>query len=365
MAIEVEREVLGWTRQMFGFPQTAGGLFVTGASAANHIGVLVARTRALTPSVRREGVGNSHLIAYASKATHGCVARAMDMAGLGSQRLQLVPTDSAHRIDLEALRFMIERDRAASEQPFLLIGNAGTVDIGATDNLDALADIAAAEGLHFHVDGAFGALGVLSPLVRANLHGLERADSLAFDWHKWGQIPYDAGYILVRDASLMRDTFASDAAYLQREDRGLAAGDWWPCDYGPDLSRGFKALKVWFALKTYGADALGAVVSNSCMLASQLKARIAQSSELALVAPVAMNIVAFTWRGDDTGRRNTAIVTALHEEGRVAPSLTTINGRKVIRAAFVNHRTEGRDIDALLEGVLRIGRAQECLKVAA
>ena len=365
MAVHIEREVLGWTREMFGFPEGSSGLFVTGASAANHIGVLCARTRALTAKVKTQGVGGSRLVAYASTATHGCVARAMQMAGIGSAGLRLVPTDAGHRIDLGALRFLIARDRATGEQPFLLIGNAGTVDIGATDDLEALADIAAFEGMHFHVDGAFGALGVLTPELRERLTGLCRADSLAFDWHKWGQAPYEAGYVLVRDGDLMRETFANDAAYLQREPRGLAGGDWWPCDYGPDLSRGFKALKVWFMLKTYGADAIGRVVSNSCALARALADRIEQSPELELCAPVAMNIVAFSYRSAEACSRNAEIVMALHEEGRVAPSLTTLAGRKVIRAAFVNHRTDRRDVEALLEGVKRLGRRMDGARAAA
>ncbi len=357
MAVQVEREVLEWTRRMFGFPVGAGGLFVTGASAANHIGVLVACNRRLGPEVRTKGVGGARLAAYASSAAHGCLARAMEMAGLGSDALRRVPTGADHRIDLGALRFLIARDRAAGIQPFLIIGTAGSVDIGAVDDLQALADISALEGTHFHVDGAFGALGVLSPEVAPRLAGMERADSLAFDWHKWGQVPYDAGYILVREARHLQDTFGSEAAYLQRAPRGLAAGEWWPCDHGPDLSRSFKALKVWFTLKTYGADALGGIVTRSCELARSLAQKIAVSPELELLATCPLNIVAFGWRHGDTDAINAEIVMALHEEGRVAPSLTTIAGRKAIRAAFINHRSEDCDVDALLEGVLRLGRS--------
>src|ERR1019366_1042489 len=249
MPIEVEREVIGWMRQLFGFPEGASGLLVTGASMANFVGVLVARQRALGEAGRRQGANGARLTAYASTAAHGCVTRAMEMAGLGSDALRQIAVSADQRIDIEALRQAVQGDRRAGAHPFLLIGNAGTVDTGAIGALDARAAIAKSEGLHFHIAGAFGALGVLAPELKPLLRGLDRADSLAFDFHKWGHVPYDAGCILVRDETLHRETFAADAAYLQRERRGLAAGDWWACDYGPDLSRGFRALKTWFTLK--------------------------------------------------------------------------------------------------------------------
>src|SRR5262249_37631251 len=155
-------------------------------------------------------------------------------------------------------------DRAAGLQPFFVGATAGTVDVGAIDDLDALADICAAEGIWFHVDAAFAAPACLSPKLRPLLRGIERADSLAFDFHKLGQVPYDAGCILVREEAHLLATFASPAAYLRRETRGLAGGYPWPCDLGPDLSRGFRALKVWMTLKAYGADRLGEVAEMCC-----------------------------------------------------------------------------------------------------
>ena len=357
MPLEVEQQVLAWTREMFGFPQAASGLFVTGASQANFLAILIARRRALGPTVRTEGLGaQPRLTAYASVAVHGCLGRAMDMAGLGSDALRLTPTDAAHRIDLIALRAAIAADRAAGLSPFLLIGTAGTVDVGAIDDLSALAEIAAEEDLHFHVDGAFGALGVLAPSLAPRLAGLERACSIAFDWHKWGQTPYDAGFLLVRDAEMHRSTFAADAHYLRRAERGLAGGDWWPCDYGPDLSRGFRALKTWFTIKTYGAAALGAVIEGTCALAQDLAQRVLAEPELELLAPVGLNIVCFRFRDEKADALNTEIVMRLHEAGVVAPSLTRIGGQAAIRAAIVNHRTEPRDVAALVEATLETGR---------
>ena len=356
MALEVEQQVLHWTRQMFGFPPSASGLFVTGASQANFMAVLIARLRALGPGVRTTGLAGAPLIAYASRAVHGCLPRAMDMAGLGAGQLRLIPTDAEGRIRLDVLAAAIAQDRAAGLTPFLLVGAAGTVDIGAIDDLAALADLAAAEDLHFHVDGALGALGVLAPQVAPRLAGLERACSIAFDWHKWGQTPYDAGFLLVRDAELHRAAFAGEAAYLTRAERGLAAGDWWPCDYGPDLSRGFRALKTWFTIKTYGADALGQVIAQTCDLAGELAARVRAEPELELMAPAALNIVCFRYAGPDPCALNAEIVADLQVAGAVAPSLTRLDGRTAIRAAIVNHRTELRDIETLVSSVLALGR---------
>jgi aromatic-L-amino-acid/L-tryptophan decarboxylase len=359
MAIELERQMVAWTRDLFGFPDTASGLFVTGTSAANLMGVLVARTKALGPPVRSRGLAalGRNLTAYTSVAAHGCITRAMEIAGLGRDQLRLIPVDADHRVQIAALRQAIAADRADGLQPFLLIGTAGTVDVGAIDDLPALADTANAEQLYFHVDGAFGALAMLAPELAPLLSGIERADSLAFDWHKWGQVPYDSGFLLVRDGALHRQTFAGEAAYLRRAERGLAGGDWWPCDYGPDLSRGFRALKTWFTLKTYGADAIGRAIAETVSLARMLAARIGEEPELELLAPVPLNIVCFGYRSPDADRLNAEIVADLHEAGRVAPSLTTIGGRAAIRAAIVNHRTAAADVEALVSSVLGFGRA--------
>ena len=359
MPIEVERQVADWMRQVFGFPQGASGLFVTGTSMANFMAVLIARTHALGGDVRAKGVAanEARLVAYAARTAHGCVARAFDMAGLGSDALRLIPTDDQDRIDLAALEGAIARDRQAGLTPFMVVGTAGSVDTGAIDPLNALADIAAREGLWFHIDGAFGALGMLAPDIAPRLAGIERADSLAFDFHKWGQVPYDAGFLLVRDGELHRRTFAHGGAYLQRGQRGMAAGDWWPCDYGPDLSRGFRALKTWFTLRTYGLDAIGASISRTCELARALGRLVEQSPELELLAPVNLNIVCFAPSRADSDALIPAIVADLHDAGRVAPSTTTVKGRLAIRAAIVNHRTEAEDIEALVTSTLTLVRS--------
>lgn len=355
--VAVERQIVDWTREMFGFPAKASGIFVTGTSVANLMAVLVARTATLGSSVRQRGIADdgAPLVAYTSVAAHGCISQAMDLAGFGSEALRCVAVDGAHRIDVAALRLRIASDRAAGLKPFLVVGSAGTVDIGAIDDLAALSALCREQGLWFHVDGAYGALGILSPTLAPRLAGLECADSIAFDFHKWGQVPYDAGFLMVRDGEQHRQTFAAPAAYLRRETRGLAANSIWPCDLGPDLSRGFRALKTWFTLKTYGTEKLGAVITRTCALASYLEARILAEPRLELLAPVQLNIVCFRYRCADASRVNGDIVMDIQESGVAAPSTTLLNGELAIRAAIVNHRTDTCDIDALILAVLEYG----------
>ena len=355
MAIQVEQQITRWMAELSGFPQNARGLFVTGASQANFMGVLMARHRA-KPDVRKVGLESERLIAYGSKEMHGCLTQALELAGLGSEALKCIAVDEDYRIDITALRTRILSDIAAGMRPFLLIGNAGCVNTGAIDNLQAMAEIASEFDLHFHVDGALGAPACLSSTLRPRFAGLERADSLAFDFHKWLQVPFDAGFILARDETLMKATFVQDNAYLSRAETGLAAGDFWPCDYGPDLSRGFRALKAWFTLKAFGTDQLGAMIEGTCALARYLERRLKSSPDLEVVAPVSLNIVCFSVHLDDPIKRdllNGLLIEALHAEGRVAPSITWLKGRKVMRAAIVNHRTRSEDIDALIEGLDR------------
>jgi glutamate/tyrosine decarboxylase-like PLP-dependent enzyme len=355
--LEVERQMVEWARQLFGFPEGASGLFVTGTSIANLLAVLVARTAKLGNTVRQQGIGAAahQLRAYASSSAHGCVAQAMDLAGFGSDALRLAPVDKSSRMDIAALRAMILSDREAGLEPFLVTGSAGTVDVGAIDDLAALARLCREQNLWFHIDGAYGALGMLSPEIAPRLDGIALADSIAFDFHKWGQVPYDAGFLLVRDGRQHYETFASPAAYLRRETRGLAAGSPWPCDFGPDLSRGFRALKTWFTLKVYGADAIGATIAKACALAQYLEQRVRAEPALELMAPAQLNIVCFRYRAEESDRVNSTIVADLQESGIAAPSLTTIEGQLAIRAALFNHRTRPADLDALLEAVLRFG----------
>ena len=358
MPLEVERQIGLWMRELFGFPDTSAGLFVTGSSTANLLAVLVARTQVLGVASRQSGVAGSgaKLVAYAASSAHSCITKAMEISGLGTQALKPVPLDAQGQMDVSALASMVTADRLAGLQPFLVVATAGTVNIGAIDPLEQVAELAAREQLWFHVDGALGALAMLSPELAPRFKGIERADSLALDFHKWGQVPYDAGYFLVRNAADQLDTFATPAAYLARHTRGLAAGSPWPCDFGPDLSRGFRALKTWFTLVCHGTEKLGAAMANNCALARYMQQRIEATPELELMAPVALNIVCYRFRSENANTINDELVVLLQESGIAAPSASTLDGQVVIRAAIVNHRTVAADVDALLAATLALGR---------
>jgi glutamate/tyrosine decarboxylase-like PLP-dependent enzyme len=350
--IAVERQVIAWAAAMLGMPAQTSGVLLTGSSMANFVAVLCARFKAVGQQGRTQGVGHKKLTAYASTGVHRCVPGALDMAGLGSEALRRIPVDKDFRMDLAALRATIAADKAAGCTPFLIIGTAGTVDVGAFDDLDALADLAVAEDAWFHVDGAFGALAVLSPALQSATNGIARADSVAFDFHKWAQVTYDAGCVLVRDAGMQRAAFAQETNYLAAASRGLAGGAPWPCDLGPDLSRGFRALKIWMTISAYGTEALGRVVDDTCALAQRLADAISASNRLVLLAPVKLNIVCFGISGFSDAQ-TADLVADLQEEGLFAPSTTTLNGALAIRAAIVNHRTTLEDIDALVREILR------------
>jgi len=361
IGIEVERQIARWAAELFGFPDGATGLFVTGSSAANFLGLLVARDAAMGHEIRGAGffASGRQLAAYASAHAHGCVAQAMELAGIGSAHLRSIPGDGEGAMRVELLKAAIERDLAAGLSPFLIIGTAGTVDTGAIDPLQGLARIAKEYRLWLHVDGAFGALAALSDILKPRLVGLERADSIAFDFHKWAHVPYDAGFLLVRDGKMHRGTFAAAAAYLRRASGGLAAGDIWPSDLGPDLSRGFRALKTWFTFQVHGADKIGRAIEATCENARYLAERLNGSATFELRAPVSLNIVCFALKAGWRDEANEAIVVDLQERGLAAPSTTSLSGRPVIRAAIVNHRTTAADIDqfvlALDEAAERLG----------
>jgi glutamate/tyrosine decarboxylase-like PLP-dependent enzyme len=364
VGIALEEQIGLWVRGWFGFPPGSRGLFVTGASMANFVACLAARSHALGPDVRLRGPGGARLTAYAAQGAHACVVRAMEMAGLGREALRLVQLNPDFQMDVRALEARIEQDVEAGFRPFLITATAGSVDVGAFDDLQALADIATRRGIWLHVDGAYGALGVHSPRVRPKLAGLERAQSVAFDFHKWGQVPYDAGFVMVADGAGLTDVFASPAAYLSREPEGLAAGDFWPTDFGPDLSRGCRALKTWFILRTCGVEAIGAAIDNGLDLAATLRRRIADAPELEQLGPSDLNIVCFRLipnglAGEEAAIScddlNRQVARRLQLKGRVAPSLTQIAGKVALRAALFNPRATLSDINALVDGVLLEG----------
>ncbi len=361
-AARMDEQVVGWCREMVGLPAKTSGSLVSGGSMANTLALLVARNAKAGVDVRERGVAaiEKPLRFYASDQIHSCHRKAIEAMGLGNRALQRVPTGDDLRLDLDALRAAIARDRAAGLQPACVIGNAGTVNSGAIDNLDAIADLAAQEDLWFHVDGCIGALIAIAPNNRHRVHGIARADSVALDPHKWLHAPFEVGCVLVRDAAAHRASFALEQEYLEKAPRGLAAADWL-YDYGLQTSRGFRALKVWMALKQHGVEKFGRLIDQNIAQGHYLDRLIASEPQLEIVAQTTINIVCFRYRApglDENALRklNVEIMIRLQEEGIAAISDTSLHGRHCLRVAINNHRTRCSDLDLLVREVVRLGR---------
>jgi glutamate/tyrosine decarboxylase-like PLP-dependent enzyme len=342
----VEHEVLRWLASMMGLPASSSGLLVGGGSMANTLALAVARHQHAGFDLRGEGLwGRPRMVCYGSPQTHGWVRKACEFLGLGS--------DSFRAVELSSMKDAIRADRKSGLRPFCVIGTAGTVNTGAIDDLEALARLAEAEGLWFHVDGAFGAMAYLSKRLRPALAGLEKSHSLAFDLHKWAYLPFECACVLIRDARAHHQTFASSAPYLQTEERGVIAGGLPFADRGIELTRSFKALKIWLTLKAYGSRKLARMIEQNVEQARYLGRLVEAHECLELAAPVSLNIVCLRYRGDDT--LNQELLRQIQESGVAVPSGTVINGRYAIRVCIVNHRTRFQDLDRFLQALLEIG----------
>ena len=364
-AVHVEAQVLRWLKALLGFPETASGLLTSGCSISNLIALQVARDEYAGVDVNVEGVQASRyrLVAYASDQVHSAVQRALMVLGLGSTALRRVPTGPDFRMRVEELEDRIDDDVGHGLRPFCIVGSCGTVNTGAIDPLEAMADLAERRKLWFHVDGAFGALAALSPRLRERVRGLERAHSLAFDLHKWGAAPYGVGVVLVRDAEAHHRAFQTEAAYLSPLPRGVAAADYPANELGPELSRGFRGLRVWMAWKEHGISRLAKAIEMNVAQAAYVAERVWSEPELELAAPVPLNLVTFRYVGlrplppDRLDALQSEVVMRVQESGVAVPSTTKLRGQTVIRLAIVNHRSRRADFDALLDAVLREGRA--------
>ncbi|MFW8634061.1 pyridoxal phosphate-dependent decarboxylase family protein [Cribrihabitans pelagius] len=352
----MEHAVIEWTRAKMGLPESASGVLVTGTSQATVIAFQAARVRALG-DLRKAGQGAVRLTAYAGEGVHNATLKAVELLGIGSDNLRKVPLKDG-RMDCAALSVMVEEDRAAGARPFLVVGTAGSVDLGLFDDLEALADAAAALGLWLHVDGAFGAwTRIAAEPWRALSDGIGRADSIALDFHKWMYVGYDCGLVLIRNEGEHRAAFAARPSYLEGAERGLAGGEPWFCDYGIDLSRGNRALKVWTALETYGEAAFSEAITGNCQLAAQMAEEVTARPRMALGAPVVSNVCVFTARADLAAEAQSAlnarIAQTLQESGEAVFSTTRVQGTVLLRAAITNHRSRAGDISAAVAAVAR------------
>jgi glutamate/tyrosine decarboxylase-like PLP-dependent enzyme len=361
-AAYVELQVLGWFKSIMGFPDAAGGLLVSGGSMANLVGLAAARNNVPGLDARARGLHalGCQLVLYASSETHSSVRKAVELLGLGADALRLMPVRDDFRIDPAALEAAIAEDRDNGLLPFCVVANAGTVNTGAIDPLDALADICRRESLWLHVDGAFGALAALSPALKSRLAGMERADSLAFDCHKWMCQPYDVACALVRSATRHRAAFSVVPDYLERLPGGLALAPIDFSEYGVQLSRSFRALKLWLSIKAEGLDKFRRVIEQNVAQAAYLAARIQATGPLELLAPTPLNIVNFRYAppglaAERLDKLNCRILIELQERGIAVPSSTRIAGRFSLRVANVNHRSRREDFDLLVDETVRLG----------
>ncbi|WP_299350911.1 pyridoxal-dependent decarboxylase [uncultured Shimia sp.] len=357
----IDNQVVSWLREMVGFPDYASGTLVSGGSVANLIGLTVARNTKSGIDIRQEGVAamDKPMRFYGSDQIHSCHQQAMETLGLGNRALVRIPSKSDLSMDVDALRAAVESDRKSGLNPACVIATAGTVNTGAIDDLMAISEFCKTEGLWFHVDGCIGALLAIAPENKWRVTGIEFADSVALDPHKWLHAPFEVGCALVRDKSAHLKTFSLTPEYLEPAQRGLAAAEFLH-DYGIQTSRGFRALKVWMSLREHGVKKFGRLIDQDIAKAAYLTDLIDQASEVELLFPTNINIVCFRYDpgGCDEGRLksiNTEIMLRLQEDGTAVLSDTTVHGQHCLRVAINNHRTRTEDLDLLISEVVRLG----------
>ena len=351
-AARVEAQLLAWMKSVMGFPEDASGIVTSGGSVANIVALTVARDAMAGSDVVNDGVGaeSGRLLLYASSEVHSSVFKAAKILGLGRDAVQLVPVDDDFRIRIPELREQIASDLVAGLRPFAVIGTVGTINTGAVDDLATLADVAETYGLWFHVDGAFGAMAALSPESKHLIEGMSRADSLAFDFHKWMYVNYEAGCVLIKDADAHRRSFSAGGDYLAPLEQGTASQVDMAGGRGLQLSRGFKALKPWMTIREHGLDKFGRLVAQNMKQARYLASLIDGSRVLQRVAPVELNVVAFRYEDTEfapevADRINRELLMRVQERGIAIPSSTLINGRFTLRACICNHRSRRSDFD--------------------
>ncbi len=363
-AIHVEHRVIAWLAAILGLPPQAEGILTSGGSMANFTALAAARAAKAPWDVREEGAGppgRPRLVVYASDQVHNCVDKAVDLLGIGLRQLRKVESDERFRMRVDRLCDAIASDRARGLLPAIVVGNAGTVNTGAVDPLDEIADVCEREGLWFHADGAYGGMALVSDAMRPLFRGIERAHSVAADPHKWLYVPYEAGAALVREPGRLSASFRRPAEYLVHDDASPLLGPPGFNDRGPELSRSFKALKVWMGLKVHGRRAYAERVERDCGLARFLAEEVRRRPAFELLAEPVLSIVNFRYRPDgsrgedELGSLNRRIVNQLVGGGGFMLAPTVLKGRAAMRVCIVNFRTREADLLALLEEAERIG----------
>lgn len=355
--VYVERQVVEWCRTIMGLPAGAGGLMVGGTSQATLLAFHAARIAALGAT----GLAQApEMVGYTLGGAHGCAGKALNIMGVGAGALRVVAQDavslpSARRFDADALRRAVQVDRDAGRHPFLMVATAGSVNTGTFDDLHQAADLAQELGLWLHVDGAFGAWTRLADAPWRSLSdGIDRAASVAFDFHKWLGVQYACAMVMVRDQGDLLRAYSGRGVYLEGQADGLAGGEPWACDLGLDLSRGLTALKVWTTFRAYGTARLGQAITMNCQQAALMAKQVARFAVFRMAAPVVSNICCFGMEDPAQDGLVAQVAVRLQLEGKAVFSTTTIDGRPALRAAITNHRTTSSDVTAAVTGAARV-----------
>ena len=353
-ATAVEHQVIEWMKDMSGFDRQGSGILLSGGSLANFAALAVALRASTDVDINQLGVGAlpGQARIYASAMTHMSIAKAAAMLGIGRDAVCLIPVDDQFRMKVAALRAQIAADRAAGHHPVCVVGNAGEVNTGAIDPLNDIAGLCAEQRVWFHIDGSYGGFAARAPRAAAALSAIARADSLSLDPHKWLFAPLDAGCLLVRDPRQLKRAFTHGAAYVDViADRDMSEFAFW--DYGPELSRRFRALKIWFILKCHGARAITSAIDDNIAVAQTMAAAIDASTDFELMAPVPLSIVCFRSRaGDDDF--NKRLMVQVQRDGDSYLSNAMVGGRFALRACIVNYRTSYGDVERLLDTIRRV-----------
>ncbi len=362
---EIEKRVIQWTAELLDFPKDSGGVLISGGSAANLTGLTVARNIFFEKEgIRKKGLfGQKPFVVYASEEVHSCVDKSVELLGIGTNHLRKIATDAQFRIRLYTLKEQIQEDLKNGLHPFCLIGNAGTVNTGAIDDLDALADLAEKYQMWYHVDGAYGALAGILDSLTSEYRGMERADSIALDFHKWLYVPFEAGCTLVRSWDKLKRTYFKKAAYLDTE----LANDGNRLEYNEhyfQLSRNAKAFKVWMTIKAYGMDRIKAMIQKDIDLTQYLNDLVRDAEDFELVADSKLAVSCFRYIGKMTSREeivefNRRLMPQLEKDGRVFIMGTSLKGEYAIRACFINHRKTKATTAYLLRVIREVAHKME------
>ena len=364
-ATEIEVETVRWIAQFIGYPDTCGGILVSGGNMANFIGFFAARAAKAPWSLQRDGVspaGKGQLRAYASTETHTWIQKAADLAGLGTDAIRWIETDASQRMRVDLLERQVAADRAAGDLPFIVVGTGGSVSTGAVDPLPQLAAFCKREDIWFHVDGAYGGFAAAVPEAPADLRALSEADSVAVDPHKWLYAPLEVACALVRDPAIHRAAFSYHPPYYHLQEKSVNF-----VDYGMQNSRGFRALKVWLAFRHAGASGYRRMISDDIRLARVMEEAVRRNDSLEVMTRD-LSILTFRYvpadlrarRGEEEGERylselNQALLDDLQRGGEIFVSNAVLAGRYVLRACIVNFNTTDEDVSALPEVVARRG----------